>query len=157
MGNNKCIKFNEFISDALTQENNDKIYAASKSCKRNFETGASQSKAPWWPKLSIIRLLPTSGTVQLKRRIMLRLAFARGTRFLCQRILLGRAVPMFHQLTGHAGIVISLVTGPRIFHILPSRLLREMSIRGMFTIPLLRKFLLAKWSLLVSFLLTIIP
>jgi hypothetical protein len=38
--------FNEFISDALAQENNDKIYAASKSRKRNFEAGASQSKAP---------------------------------------------------------------------------------------------------------------
>jgi hypothetical protein len=46
MGNSKSITFNEFISDALTQENNDKIYAASKSRKRNFEAGASQSKAP---------------------------------------------------------------------------------------------------------------
>jgi hypothetical protein len=46
MGNNKCITFNEFISDALTQENNDKIYVASKSRKRNFEASASQSKAP---------------------------------------------------------------------------------------------------------------
>jgi hypothetical protein len=41
MGNNKCITFNEFISDALTQENNDKIYVAYKSYKRNFEAGAS--------------------------------------------------------------------------------------------------------------------
>jgi hypothetical protein len=40
------ITFNEFISDALTQENNDKIYAASKTHKRNFEASASQSKAP---------------------------------------------------------------------------------------------------------------
>jgi hypothetical protein len=45
MGNSKCITFNEFISDALTQENNDKIYATSKTHKRNFEAGASQSKA----------------------------------------------------------------------------------------------------------------
>jgi hypothetical protein len=41
MGNSKCITFNEFISDALTQENNDKIYATSKNHKRNFEAGAS--------------------------------------------------------------------------------------------------------------------
>jgi hypothetical protein len=41
MGNSKCVTFNEFISDALTQENNDKIYAASKTRKRNFEAGAS--------------------------------------------------------------------------------------------------------------------
>jgi hypothetical protein len=46
MGNSKCITFNEFISDALTQENNDNIYVASKSRKRNYEAGASQSKAP---------------------------------------------------------------------------------------------------------------
>jgi DNA gyrase/topoisomerase IV subunit B len=46
MSNSKCITFNEFISDALTQENNNKIYAASKSHKRNFEAGVSQSKAP---------------------------------------------------------------------------------------------------------------
>ena len=46
MGNCKCVTFNEFISDTLTQENNDKIYAASKTRKRNFEAGASQSKAP---------------------------------------------------------------------------------------------------------------
>jgi hypothetical protein len=41
MGNNKCTTFNEFISDTLTQENNDKIYAASKNCKRNYEASAS--------------------------------------------------------------------------------------------------------------------
>jgi hypothetical protein len=41
MGNNKYITFNEFIRDALTQENNDKIYATSKTHKRNFEAGAS--------------------------------------------------------------------------------------------------------------------
>jgi hypothetical protein len=113
-------------------------------------------KLLWWPKLSIVPLLPTFGIVHPRRRIKIKLAFVRGTQFLYQRILLGRVVPMFHQLTGHAGIVISLVAGPRIVHILPSRLLREMSMRGVFTIPLLRKFLLVKWSVLVSFLLTII-
>jgi hypothetical protein len=113
-------------------------------------------KLLWWPKLSIAHLLPTSGTVHLRRRIRLRLAFARGTRFLYQRVLLGRAVLMFHQLTCHARIVISLVTSPRIARILPSRILREMSVRGVFTIPPLRKFLLGKWSLPVSFLLMII-
>jgi hypothetical protein len=41
MGNSKCMTFNDFISDALTQENNDKIYAASKSRKRNYEAGVS--------------------------------------------------------------------------------------------------------------------
>jgi hypothetical protein len=46
LGNSKCTTFNEFISDALIQENNDNIYTASKSHKRNYEAGASQSKAP---------------------------------------------------------------------------------------------------------------
>jgi hypothetical protein len=41
MGTSKCATFNEFISDALTQENNNSIYAASKSRKRAFEAGAS--------------------------------------------------------------------------------------------------------------------
>jgi hypothetical protein len=41
MGTSKCATFNEFISDALTQENNNSSYAASKNCKRTFEAGAS--------------------------------------------------------------------------------------------------------------------
>jgi hypothetical protein len=46
MGNSKCATFNEFISDALTQENNNAIYASTKSHKSTYEVGASQSKAP---------------------------------------------------------------------------------------------------------------
>ncbi|XP_066380422.1 uncharacterized protein [Miscanthus floridulus] len=46
MGNCKCAHFNEFVSDALSQENNNAVYAASKSRKRAYEAGASQSKAP---------------------------------------------------------------------------------------------------------------
>jgi Asp-tRNA(Asn)/Glu-tRNA(Gln) amidotransferase A subunit family amidase len=45
IGTSKCATFNEFISDALTQENNNSIYASSKSCKRAFEADASQSRA----------------------------------------------------------------------------------------------------------------
>jgi len=43
---NKSTTFNEFVSDALTQENSNAIYAASKNRKRAYEAGASQSKAP---------------------------------------------------------------------------------------------------------------
>ena len=42
LGNNKSNIFNEFVSDALTQENNNTIYAASKNRKRAFEASASQ-------------------------------------------------------------------------------------------------------------------
>ena len=45
LANSKCATFNEFVSDALTQEN-ENIYSPSKSCKRAYEAGASQSKAP---------------------------------------------------------------------------------------------------------------
>jgi hypothetical protein len=41
IGTSKCATFNEFISDALTQENNNSVYATSKSHKRAFEAGAS--------------------------------------------------------------------------------------------------------------------
>ena len=34
------------MSDALSQENNNVVYAASKSRKRAYEAGASQSKSP---------------------------------------------------------------------------------------------------------------
>jgi hypothetical protein len=50
MGTSKCATFNEFISDVLTQENNNSIYAASKSRKRAFEVGLSQSRAPVAPR-----------------------------------------------------------------------------------------------------------
>jgi len=46
MAGNKSTTFNEFVSDALTQENSNTIYAASKNHKRAYEAGASQSKAP---------------------------------------------------------------------------------------------------------------
>ena len=45
IGNYKCAHFNEFVSDALSQENNNAVYAASKNRKRAYEVGASQSKA----------------------------------------------------------------------------------------------------------------
>ena len=45
LANSKCATFNEFVSDALTQENQN-IYLASKSHKRAYEVGVSQSKAP---------------------------------------------------------------------------------------------------------------
>ena len=44
LANNKSTTFNEFISDALTQHNQNNIYAASKNQKRAFQAGASQQK-----------------------------------------------------------------------------------------------------------------
>jgi hypothetical protein len=45
MGTSSCIVFNEFISDCSTQENNNNTYFASKSHKRDFELGPSQTRA----------------------------------------------------------------------------------------------------------------
>jgi len=46
MDGNKSTSVNEFVSDALTQENSNTVYAASQNRKRAYEAGASQSKAP---------------------------------------------------------------------------------------------------------------
>jgi len=49
MANSKCTTYNEFISDALTQENQNNLHAAAKGHKRAAEVGASgssQSRAP---------------------------------------------------------------------------------------------------------------
>jgi hypothetical protein len=52
LANNKSATFNEFVSDALTQENENNIYSALKSRKRAYEAGASQVKASsaTWPQ-----------------------------------------------------------------------------------------------------------
>ena len=52
MENNKTTTFNDFVSDALTQENSNAIYAASKNHKRAYEVGASQAKAHVAAKLA---------------------------------------------------------------------------------------------------------
>jgi len=52
MAGNKSTSFNEFVSDALTQENSNAVYATSKNRKRAYEVGASQSKAPVISKLA---------------------------------------------------------------------------------------------------------
>ena len=43
MANSKCTTYNEFISDALTQENQNNLHAVAKGHKRAAEAGASGS------------------------------------------------------------------------------------------------------------------
>ena len=48
MANSRCATYNEFISDALTQENHNNLHAVEKGRKRAAEvcaSGSSQSKA----------------------------------------------------------------------------------------------------------------
>ena len=46
MGTGTRATFSAYISDCLTQENNNNNYSVSKSRKRAFEAGSSQSRAP---------------------------------------------------------------------------------------------------------------
>ena len=49
MANSRCATYNEFVSDALTQENQNNLHAAAKGRKQAIEAGASgssPSKAP---------------------------------------------------------------------------------------------------------------
>jgi len=43
MANSKCATYNEFVSDAFTQENQNNLHVAMKGCKRTAEVGASGS------------------------------------------------------------------------------------------------------------------
>jgi hypothetical protein len=45
IGTSSQTVFNEFISDCLTQENNNNAYSASKSRKKAFESSPSQARA----------------------------------------------------------------------------------------------------------------
>ncbi|XP_066324003.1 uncharacterized protein [Miscanthus floridulus] len=49
LANNKSPTFNEFISDALTQENHNNIYRTSKNRKRAFEVGAILVQSSYRP------------------------------------------------------------------------------------------------------------
>lgn len=44
MGISAHVSFNEFISDCLTQENNNNLYTISKGCKRALESASSQPR-----------------------------------------------------------------------------------------------------------------
>ena len=49
MANSRCTTYNEFVSDALTQENQNNLHAVAKGCKRVAKVvalGSSQSRAP---------------------------------------------------------------------------------------------------------------
>ena len=46
MSNSRCATYNEFVSDALTQENYNSLHDVAKGHKRVFKAGSSQQKAP---------------------------------------------------------------------------------------------------------------
>jgi hypothetical protein len=77
MGTRKCATFNDFISDALTQENNNSIYAASKNRKRALEAGASQSRTPAAPRAPPRPPATSAKFYPRRRRLQLRLGFTK--------------------------------------------------------------------------------
>jgi hypothetical protein len=85
-----------------------------RAAKGIMRKGFLHPKLLWWPKLSIIHWLQTLGIALRKRRITLKLAFARAILLFFPRILLGKEVPMFCQPTDRVGITTRLVIGPRI-------------------------------------------
>jgi hypothetical protein len=46
VGTNTRMNFNDFVSDCLKQENNNNVYAASKTRKRALESSPSLPRAP---------------------------------------------------------------------------------------------------------------
>jgi hypothetical protein len=46
LANSKCETFNEFVSDALTQEKQNNLHTAAKGRNRALEVGSSQQKTP---------------------------------------------------------------------------------------------------------------
>jgi hypothetical protein len=149
MGTSKCATFNEFISDALTQENNNSIYAASKSHKRAFEAGASQSQALVAPRAP--SRPPTTGAMfrPRRRRLQPRLGFTRLIQFLFLRVVLAKVALVFLQVTCLARTATSQVIGLGIV-LIRRRMQIKVAVRGTFIILALKRFPRVRWSLPIS-------
>jgi hypothetical protein len=102
-------------------------------------------------KLNITHLLQTSGIALYNRRIRLKLAFARAILLPFPRILLERAAPMFCQLIDHARTTTRLVIRLRIALFLRRMLFRLVYVGDMLISLLLKRSLLARLLLLISF------
>jgi len=153
MAGNKSTTFNEFVSDALTQENSNAVYAASKNRKRAYEVGASQSKAPVTSKPAyrspnaVTRYRPPQKKSNVKTgvRKSFTVALPRGAT--------GQEVPRLPLIIVPALTANKLVTG-RGIALIPRGILQleVITVLAECITPLLKKFLKAKWSPLVCFL-----
>ena len=69
MANPRCATYNEFVSDALTQENQNNLHAAAKGHKREAEVGASRSSSlelKWQPGHSFVHQRLSIGLLSQK-------------------------------------------------------------------------------------------
>jgi hypothetical protein len=126
LANSNCATFNEFISDALTQQNQNNIYSASKRRKRAYEACASRTKAlvaarpQYRPPTSVIRYKPPQKKVgQAKIR------FHKAFLLPCPKALPDREAQVFRRATCPARTATSLVIGQGIA-LIP----RRITIRG---------------------------
>jgi hypothetical protein len=83
------------------------------------------------------------GSIPRKRRLQLRLGFARPIQFLFLRVILARAAPVFLQVTCLAGFAISWVIGLGSALIL-RRMQIKVAVGGKFIILALKKFHLVR-------------
>jgi hypothetical protein len=138
MGTSKCATFNEFISDALTQENNNSVYTASKSRKRAFEVGASQSRALVSPRAPFCPPEWVLSSIPHKRRLPSRLGFGRLIQFLFLRVILAKAARVSLQVTCRARIATSHVIRLGISALILRRMQIKVAVRGKFIILVLK-------------------
>jgi hypothetical protein len=82
-------------------------------------------------------------SIPRRRRLQLRLGFAKHIQCLCQRVVLAKATPVSLQATCLAGTATNQVIGLGIIHIL-RRMQIKVAVRGMFIIIVLKKFHLVR-------------
>jgi hypothetical protein len=117
MANSRCTTYNEFISDALTQENHNNLHAATKGRKRAAKVGASgssQSRAPVVARPQFQPPAPSSGILHQKLRpIDHRRCFVRRSPLPYPRGMEGKEAQQDPRAINPASTVIKWVIGPR--------------------------------------------
>ena len=152
LANSKCATFNEFVSDALTQENQNNIYSTSKSRKRAFEDGASQQRALVVARTQYRPPFPKYWPPQKKASQAKHIKGIVGHTPLLYRlrVALDKVAPTFHLAVCHAGTITRLAIGQAIAPI-PRRTITksrviQMDVRDTCTIPPWKRFPLVRLS-----------
>ena len=90
MANSRCATYNEFVSDALTQENQNNLHATAKGRKRAAEVGASVSSQSRASMVARPQFCPRRLSLGLPRRkprpVALRRHFVRHSPLPCPRV-----------------------------------------------------------------------
>ena len=115
LANSKCATFNEFVSDALTQENQNNIYSTSKSCKRAYEAVHLSQKLLLLWDLSSAHLLQSIDHLRRRYRPARPIkCIARPFLLPYQRLAQDKKAPAFHLATCHARTTARLPLGKKL-------------------------------------------